>query len=942
MSADLDRQIRAIYEALDTGSNKFAILACNKVLKKQPKIELVKALKALALVRSQKVEESLLLCDEILAARPADVATLTAMMHVLRGLGRHTDMVTMYEEAYKQQPNNEELGSQTFFANVRIGNWKAAQQIATKMHKQFHDDHYLYWSVMSAVLQANDPATPPNFRDVLYKLAHRLLTSSTTPSYYSSDRFYLHLVVLRELKLYDDAYTMLEHEAGKAVCSVSLACDDLRREVWKAKGLCKEEGARAKERITDAKVRNWLEFLAVLDATFWDVTSELSDTDTTRAACAEEISKTRKFFTQVAEQDGLHDRSGPLALLELERRARMHGLSQEPSELLNLLKQYFQQFGDKGCCYEDLRTYVELEGDDLSAWTSFLESQTSMDTLSDLSRYINAQKLARYNLCGAQLTPELEAARAQQYLHVYLDALKFGKDFPDTERQPADDIAVLASHVYVDLWKSTSQVAFLYQAAAVLEYAIGRSKDSYPLRLSLVRIYRLLGAPSLALEQYRAVNVKQVQCDTLSHFILSRASIFSLSSIGDLTYSSECLESSQIYLNNSQETAEFIVRAFNAEKYTQIPEFILFEDRLDNSLQRDLIKVEHVRMRLAHEQVNSDLIDMELIELKFIFDRFHHDNRDLSILPNYQPRCHPSFDQQTLLFDRLPGLGWLWVFLKIYIRALQLASDLDDSVEDKLLIGDRPKPSIDPENKLPLKERLVRRKQEELDELTPDELTFLEFAAVLGDWLAPYHDYIRPPPSAVLAEAAKQTELKTGHPLKGVELPPKGDAANGHTKKEEDPPAATEPPELVTKFFDDMAARFREVIEGKRLPYEVLHVATLTQEALILLTIETQRFKPASVVKMNKLGAMVQSFKDIRIKAAAVLSEMSASLIKLGDTDATVEGRKAFVDACKPVWGPSELDHDFVSGVSKKVGDARKQILEGVGKGIIRVCKNHV
>lgn len=53
----------------------------------------------------------------------------------------------------------------------------------------------------------------------------------------------------------------------------------------------------------------------------------------------------------------------------------------------------------------------------------------------------------------------------------------------------------------------------------------------------------------------------------------------------------------------------------------QIPEFITFEDRLENSLQRDIVKMEHLRMRLAHENINSDIIDMELIELKFIFDR---------------------------------------------------------------------------------------------------------------------------------------------------------------------------------------------------------------------------------------------------------------------------------------------------------------------------------
>jgi N-terminal acetyltransferase B complex non-catalytic subunit len=38
-------------------------------------------------------------------------------------------MITMFENAYKQQPTNEDLGAQTFFANVRTGNWKTAQQV---------------------------------------------------------------------------------------------------------------------------------------------------------------------------------------------------------------------------------------------------------------------------------------------------------------------------------------------------------------------------------------------------------------------------------------------------------------------------------------------------------------------------------------------------------------------------------------------------------------------------------------------------------------------------------------------------------------------------------------------------------------------------------------------------------------------------------------------
>ena len=64
-----------------------------------------------------------------------------------------------------------------------------------------------------------------------------------------------------------------------------------------------------------------------------------------------------------------------------------------------------------------------------------------------------------------------------------------------------------------------------------------------------------------------------------------------------------------------------VIKAFQFEKYSQIPEFIEFEDRLDVSLQRDLTKMEHVRMRLTHEPANVETVDTELIELKFLFER---------------------------------------------------------------------------------------------------------------------------------------------------------------------------------------------------------------------------------------------------------------------------------------------------------------------------------
>jgi len=84
--------------------------------------------------------------------------------------------------------------------------------------------------------------------------------------------------------------------------------------------------------------------------------------------------------------------------------------------------------------------------------------------------------------------------------------------------------------------------------------------------------------------------------------------------------------------------------------------------------------------------------------------------------------------------------------------------------------------------------------------LTQDEVSLTQFAIALADWLEIYHDYARPHPLLVLHEASKQTQLKTGHPLKGFETPP---SFNGNgLKKEEEPPLCVEPPEVVTHFFD--------------------------------------------------------------------------------------------------------------------------------------------
>ena len=91
------------------------------------------------------------------------------------------------------------------------------------------------------------------------------------------------------------------------------------------------------------------------------------------------------------------------------------------------------------------------------------------------------------------MTVDQEGIRAADLVREYVEALPLGRDLPDLELQPPDDLAILAAQVYVNMFASDNAVAHLHNAVVILEYALRKSPQSYQIHLELVRIYRLLG-----------------------------------------------------------------------------------------------------------------------------------------------------------------------------------------------------------------------------------------------------------------------------------------------------------------------------------------------------------------------------------------------------------------------------------------------------------------
>lgn len=101
-----------------------------------------------------------------------------------------------------------------------------------------------------------------------------------------------------------------------------------------------------------------------------------------------------------------------------------------------LLRQYFTDFSDKACCFEDLKPYVSAlspateSSTDLEEWVHFLSEQVHTDrtSLADVQRQINVFKLQRFSLVGER-SPEVEHADALNFSKIYFECLPVGKSW---------------------------------------------------------------------------------------------------------------------------------------------------------------------------------------------------------------------------------------------------------------------------------------------------------------------------------------------------------------------------------------------------------------------------------------------------------------------------------------------------------------------------------
>jgi N-terminal acetyltransferase B complex non-catalytic subunit len=228
----------------------------------------------------------------------------------------------------------------------------------------------------------------------------------------------------------------------------------------------------------------------------------------------------------------------------------------------------------------------------------------------------------------------------------------------------------------------------LYQSIQVLETLLQRSKHNYQALLLLVRIYLLIGAVGLALDIYPRLNIKQIQNDTLSHFLLTRISTLLPN---DARTPPFLRDAGGIYESSRTQTPNMLQLAFERGGYAQMMGFLDFSERVAGSLCRTMWEVE--LRRLARLQPGyPDPGSMAEVGSKGVV----WDNRDFSVVVNCELSSVGPFERSFRL-GPTPGENWARgfaaveeaiAFLTAFVTAGKEANGTATSVEKPKLAED--------------------------------------------------------------------------------------------------------------------------------------------------------------------------------------------------------------------------------------------------------------
>ncbi|XP_068311883.1 N-terminal acetyltransferase B complex auxiliary subunit NAA25-like [Pyrus communis] len=620
-----ERRVRPIWDAIDSRQFKTALKLVTGLLSKYPNSPYCLALKALVLDRMGKSDEALSVClnaKELLHSNDSvlmDDLTLSTLQIVFQRLD-HLEMATScYEYACGKISNNLELMMGLFNCYVREYSFVKQQQTAIKMYKLVGEERFLLWAVCSIQLQV----FCGNGSEKLLALAEGLIKKHVAShSLHEPEALMVYVSILEQQAKYGDALEIL---SGKLGSLLMIEVDKLRIQGrLHARAGDYTAAASIFQKILELCPDDWDCFLHYLGCLLEDDSNwcNMANTDPFHPPkfieckilnLGDEVFDSRMsnasdFVQKLLENIGDNFLRSPyLANIEIERRRHLHGKG-DAEKLMESLVQYFLRCGHLACFTYDVEMFLEVLTPDKKAQL-LGKLKESSHSISAVPTKVLGQSITLFKfqeLIGNTFklpVGELEGS-ALQMVEMYCQNLPLSKDLDSQESMHGEELLSMACNALIQLFWRTRNFGYYFEAIMVLEFGLTIRKYVWEYKILLLHLYSHLGALSLAYEWFRSLDVKNILMETVSHHILPQMLVSPL--WADLN---NLLKDYLKFMDDHlRESADLTFLAYRHRNYSKVIEFIQFKERLQQSNQYLVAKVEGPILQLKQ---NADTIDDE-------------------------------------------------------------------------------------------------------------------------------------------------------------------------------------------------------------------------------------------------------------------------------------------------------------------------------------------
>ena len=507
----------------------------------------------------------------------------------------------MYEAAADAAPGRaEDYLTYSFMGAARGHLFRRQQQLAVRLNKTYGKKRYLFWTIASILFQAQAARGTPAAKLPLM-LAEKMIEKAAEEGKVESlEEFQLYLQVLEESSNVAGMLALVDGPLGSKIYKVESDRLSLRVSLLLKLRHFRRANATARSLILTERRDDWSLFTAYFDSLFAVIGGENVEGDDPAGADTT-VEQAHAFVTAVIEAAPAI-RGPRLAAMELLRRVAVAESRTSEDKIEARVEEYFGLFGAKFCFFGDVRPFLSLvpaarrEALTTTLTTKAAEGEYSVTVVR---RQTGAEQVRSFFFPPDSLSPAANEARAAQLVAAYRAALPLGVGLEASERQHGDDLLLLAAHslFYAALSSSGAErTRLLLRATAFAESGLEASSKNFQLRMFALACHVRLGNWMRSSELFQELGTKHVQHDTLSYLMLDYVADLAVYGEEAAANVSHALT---IYGNNKRETPEMIVQAFYSGTYSKIREFMNFQLRLDNSIQRHLLTLEMRRAWLV-------------------------------------------------------------------------------------------------------------------------------------------------------------------------------------------------------------------------------------------------------------------------------------------------------------------------------------------------------